>query len=89
MTPRNAMLTVTITRLYGDRDESSSNHRTDDPREAIDRAVAKTFGRAARFFPESEIGTPTTQYGQVGRYIELHCATMDTGRLVIRVQRMQ
>lgn len=83
------MLTVTITRLYGDRDESSSNHRTDDPQRAIDLAIAKTFGRAARFFPESEIGTPTTQYGQVGRYIEPRCATMDTGRLVIRVQRMQ
>ncbi|MCY1179237.1 hypothetical protein D9M71_312130 [compost metagenome] len=81
------MKTVTIKYCYGDHQELISIHRTDSDEVAIERAIAKHFGKCAGFHRDNGISTATTQYGQIGHYSNsAGCYTMDTGRVYIRVK---
>lgn len=80
------MLQVTITECYGERAEHTSRHKTTDHDEAIARAVRKAYGAGKSLYRDHGISGPTTTYGQIGHTSRAAgCATMDTGRVAIRI----
>ena len=81
------MKTVTIEYCYGDRQELVSTHKTNCDTAAIDRAIAKHFGKRASFYQDNGICTAAVLYGRVGHYsTTMGCASMDTGRVSVRVE---
>jgi len=81
------MKTVTIQYCYGDHRKLVSTHRTDSDEVAIERAIAKHFGKRAGFYRDNGISTATVQFGQIGHYSKSEgCSVMDTGRVSISVE---
>lgn len=80
------MKTVTIQYCYGEHKTIVSHHRTDDDDAAIESAIRKHYGKRAQFFRDNGICTTSTQYGQIGHYVDrIGAASMDTGRVSIQV----
>jgi len=70
----------------------TSQHRTDDARQAMTLAIAKFWGKRASFWRDNGIsqgaGDPSrgTEYGQIGEPIKGNpgCNNMITGRISVR-----
>ncbi|GLR55205.1 hypothetical protein GCM10007923_64270 [Shinella yambaruensis] len=80
------MKTVTIRQCYGDHTEWTSTHRTDDDQVAIERAIKRRFGVRAAFYEDNGLSTESKKYGQIGHPTKWGNASMDTGRVSIRVE---
>lgn len=87
------LINVTIRECKRDGRSWSSNHRADDENEAIEKAIKKVWGRAARF--ERDHGLSGNRhpsegrlYGQVFRKIKNDVAWSSmTGRISIDTTR--
>lgn len=81
------MITVTINELNKAGRVFVSSHRTNDPDEAMTRAIAKQYGNRSSLYRDNGIkGGNGTHYGQIGYYVDkIAAATMVTGRVRIDV----
>ena len=76
------MITVKIRTLNTEPTEWLSQHRTNDPAEAIQRAVRRHFGSRAHWNNDSSISGQTRWYGQVGYPLRYGGQTLDPRVLV-------
>lgn len=86
------MMTVTIFTLGRDRQTWTSNHRTDDHDEALQRAVQRRWGKRAFFSAEHGLSASHlsrgSQYGQIFTPVSVgNGSTSLTGRLNVSVER--
>lgn len=79
------MKTVTIRECKIDGRTWTHHARTNDRWDAIDRAIARHFGKAASF--HRDLGITHGLYGQVARYVpKANASTTLTGRVRIEVE---
>lgn len=79
------MLTVTFTPCNGSDQKWTSQHRTDDRDEAMQRALQKHWGKSAEFFHDAGL-VNTGTFGQVVKYTGKGSYTSVTSRLRVRIE---
>lgn len=80
------MTTIKITECYGEHDQTVSTHRTACTEQAIERAIAKRYGRRVEFRLDNGLleTYPRVRFGQAFRPISGTCSlTSVTYRLCI------
>lgn len=76
---------VTIQLCYGEHTTWTSSHQTDDRHTALERAIAKHFGKGKGFYRDSGLSSADAWYGQIGHRLKgQNCSSMDTGRVCVR-----